>query len=83
MEVLVGVEPGVAEAFFCCGSLPVHTNTITHWMSGNSWRVYISLDYLIHSLLPVYKQPCFLNHFFNVFAIFLNLWMLEVSAHLF
>lgn len=36
------VQPGVVEAFFCCGSLPVHTNTITLWMSGNSRRVYIT-----------------------------------------
>lgn len=48
MEVRVGVgmgervQPGVVEAFFCCGSLPVHTNTITLWMSGNSRRVYIT-----------------------------------------
>lgn len=48
MEVRMGVgmgervQPGVVEAFFCSGSLPVHTNTITLWMSGNSRRVYIT-----------------------------------------
>lgn len=48
MEVRVGVgmgervQPGVVEAFFCRGSLPVHTNTITLQMSGNSSMVYIS-----------------------------------------
>lgn len=48
MEVRVGVgmwervQPGVFEAFLCCGSFPVHTNTITPWMSGNSQRVYIT-----------------------------------------
>lgn len=42
VEVRVGVgmgervQPGVVEAFFCRGSLPVHTNTITLQMSGNS-----------------------------------------------
>lgn len=48
VEVRVGVgmgewvQPGVVEAFFCRGSLPVHTNTITLRMSGNSWIVYIT-----------------------------------------
>lgn len=48
MEVRVGVgvrervQPGVVEAFFCRGSLPVHTNTITRRMSGNSRRVNIT-----------------------------------------
>lgn len=37
-----GVQPGVVEAFFCRGSLPVQTNTITVRMSGNSRRVYIT-----------------------------------------
>lgn len=50
----IGVQPGVIEAFFCCGPLPVHTNTITLCMSGNSRRVYIT-DGLLgssHSLNP-------------------------------
>ena len=48
MEVGVGVgmrervQPGVVEAFLCRGSLPVHTNTITRRMRGNSRRVNIT-----------------------------------------
>lgn len=44
VRVRVGerVQPGVVEAFFCRGSLPVHTNTITLWMRGNSRTVYIT-----------------------------------------
>lgn len=57
------VQPGVFEAFFCRGSLPVHTNTITLWMSGNSLRVYItnaspgssnSLNLLVHRHRPFF-----------------------------
>ena len=29
MLIGVGVQPGVAQAFFCCSSLPVHINTTT------------------------------------------------------
>lgn len=84
----VGVQPGVVEAFFCCSSLPVHTNTITHWMSGNSWRVYITrglpgfFDSL--GLSCVYAAMFFLKRFFfYVFAIFMNLCRVEVTVQLF
>lgn len=79
MEVRVGmrmgvrVQPGVGEGFFCCSSLPVHTNTITHWMSGNSWGVYITrgLPGFSDSLSPscVYEAMFSLSTLLMFFAI--------------
>lgn len=58
------VQPGVAEAFFCRGSFPAHTDTITVRMCGKkSRRVYISSrsnpDPLLNSSSPRWGWPSY------------------------